>query len=108
MRCDATNIYARSAAHGATDDDILPHGILLNILNFTRARDKVCHRQIRPRSFARANPSKIMCVTRATFFTGRLSKITVRRLFRSTENNFLIRENGLEIGTIGFIVPPRC
>lgn len=61
MRRDAANIildafFPRDTVQGERRD---------NLLNFTRARDKACHRQIRPCTLARANPSKIICAVRA-------------------------------------------
>lgn len=78
-----------------------------NLLNFTRVRDKACHRQIRPsRSIACAIRRRLCAEHTPDIFHGPKIAARVRRPLRSTENNFLIRENGLKSADeIEFVVP---
>lgn len=72
-----------------------------NLLNFTRALDKACHRQIRPFLVTRACKSveDYMRGTCVMFFTGRLPKIATRRPSLLIQPKIIswFRENGLEI-----------
>lgn len=95
MRCDATNILDAFFTVGT-----IRHGRRDNLLNFTRALDKACHRQIRPSLVTRVCKSveDYARNTRDVFHGPAAENCDSSIALHSTENNFLVRENGLEIG----------
>ena len=71
-----------------------------NLLNFTRTLDKACHRQIRPSLVTHVCKSveDYARNTRDVFHGPAAENCDSSIALHSTENNFLVRENGLEIG----------
>lgn len=95
MRRDTTNILDAFSTAGT-----IRRGRRDNLLNFTRTLDKACHRQIRPSLVTRVCKSveDYARNTRDVFHGPATENCDSSIALHSTENNFLVRENGLEIG----------
>lgn len=95
MRRDTRNILDAFSTVGT-----IRRGRRDNLLNFTRALDKACHRQIRPSLVTRTCKSveDYARNTRDVFHGPTAENCDSSIASHSTENNFLVRENGLEIG----------